>query len=308
MKKRRQHYVWRHYLTAWETAGKVWCQMGDRRFATDAINVGNERDFYRLKELSENDVSYVERIAGTPSHPLLQKLAKDWIGVFQAPFALQRAYVASGRSDREIERQLDVTINNLEEELHAAAEARSIPLLSALRDGDESIFANDDDYHHLAMFLALQYMRTPRIQRKSIEAGNMVPGFNVAAAWGVLRTIFATNIAWSIFSDRSRTKITFLQTDNTELITGDQPMVNATEARSEEGMPLHLDLYYPLSPARAVLFECDSATPGVFRRQLVAEEAMKYNRLLVAAAERQIFGASENALIASVELGASSLP
>ena len=39
MKKRKQHYVWEHYLQAWTIDDKIWCQMGDRRFNTSTENV-----------------------------------------------------------------------------------------------------------------------------------------------------------------------------------------------------------------------------------------------------------------------------
>ena len=62
MKKRKHHYVWEHYLDAWATDGQIWCRRADKYFPTSTENVGQRRDFYRLKELSDGDVAFVERL------------------------------------------------------------------------------------------------------------------------------------------------------------------------------------------------------------------------------------------------------
>jgi len=62
MKKRKHHYVWEHYLKAWETGGKVWCARGEKIFPSSTENIAHSRDFYRLKELSDSDVDLVKRL------------------------------------------------------------------------------------------------------------------------------------------------------------------------------------------------------------------------------------------------------
>lgn len=56
MKKRKQHYIWRYYLNAWATDEQIFCLRENKIFKTNLMNIGNIRDFYRLKELSNQDI------------------------------------------------------------------------------------------------------------------------------------------------------------------------------------------------------------------------------------------------------------
>jgi hypothetical protein len=297
VKKRKQHFVWEHYLAGWTNGGNLWCQMAGRRFPVAPANIAHERDFYRLKELSDVDISYLEALAAKPTIPMLRKLAQGWVRAFRRPFELQRAYLATGRKDPAIEQELDIAINNLEEDLHSNLEGQAVRLLAALKAGDDGIASNDGDYMLLARYLAAQFMRTPRMQRIGVEASSELPNFNCEAAWGLMRTIFATNIGWSLYADRAHNCITFLAAaDTAELITADQPIVNTKGASVGGDPPEGLELYYPLSPTKALLLTCDSTAPGATRRQLSHSETVAYNRLLVAASEQQIYAATERAL------------
>jgi hypothetical protein len=58
MKKRKQHYIWRYYLNAWATDEQIFCLRENKIFKTNLMNIGNIRDFYRLKELSNQDIKF----------------------------------------------------------------------------------------------------------------------------------------------------------------------------------------------------------------------------------------------------------
>jgi hypothetical protein len=300
-KKRKQHYVWEHYLTAWATTnGRVWCQMEGRRFQVATDNVAHERDFYRLKELTEDDLQRVQQLAIAPTVPQLRELAKGWVDLFRAPFELQRAYLEAGRKDPEIEKQLDIAINNLEENVHAKIEGESIKLLAALKQGDHSAIEDEEQLLTLALFVATQYLRTPGIMRATIDATSDT-AFNIEAAWGLLRTIFSTNIGWAIFSKRSTMRTTFADAPpGHEFVTGDQPLINTHAAGLAPGeAPTKLEFWYPLSPTKGLLLSCDNPSPGIVHRQFSADEAAKCNRMIVKASHRQVFAATEPTLLAA---------
>lgn len=298
LKKRKQHFVWEHYLTGWATQGQVWCQMDGRRFRVDTGNVAHERDFYRLQDLSDADLRFVEHFAIAPTVPQLRELAAEWVTLFREPFAIQRAHLATGRKDSEIEKHLDIAINNLEEDIYAKTEGKSVHLLADLKQANRRVIDNDDDFITLALFLAQQYMRTPGIMQRSIAAGKGTP-FNVEAAWGLLRTIFATNISWAIFSKRHTMRTTFVDAAaGTEFVTGDQPLINTRAIGAAPGViPAEIELWYPVSPRRGVLFTCDSPSPGVDQRVLTAGETATYNRMIITNCYRQSFAANEATLI-----------
>lgn len=79
MKKRRQHYVWKHYLDGWTIDGKLWCKRGSSLFQTSTLNVGNQRDFYRVGELSLDDIHFVHQSLVVDSHPVVRRVMEKII-------------------------------------------------------------------------------------------------------------------------------------------------------------------------------------------------------------------------------------
>jgi hypothetical protein len=299
-KKRRQHYVWKHYLRAWATRGRLWCQRGGKRFPSSVEDVANRRDFYRLKEMSAQDISVVQGLISRMAEHL-QELARGWIPHFSRFHEIKREYEATGKTNRELEDLLDVTINNLEEDLHSAVEGKTVVILKALRRGDRSILDDDEKFVDFAHFLGMQYMRTPGIMRRAIDAGSLMPGFNSEAAWGLIRTILATNLGFSLNAQRHGMRLTFLDTPpGVELITGDQPIVNARGGdRASETPPTELELYYPLTPTRALLMDFDATSAVTERRTLTVADTAAYNEMIVAMSDEQIYGRTEAALVAA---------
>jgi hypothetical protein len=296
MKKRKQHYVWEHYLKGWAIDGMVWCRRGDAVFRASTEKIANERDFYRLREMSERDFQVVVALIERMDEPL-RAGARGWIPHFRDFHAAKRAYEASGQKNSELEAYLDEVINNLEEDLHAGIERNAIPLLAALRTEDTSLLEDDDSFIHFARFIAAQQMRTPRVRRRSIEGDAIVPGFNAEAAFGLMRTIFATNVAFSFFQRRRALRLTFLNASpSTEFITGDQPIINTRVTGNESDTPpTELELYYPLMPERALLLDFTAGHARESRR-LTDSDVDSYNDMLAGFSESQIYAKSESSL------------
>jgi hypothetical protein len=300
MEKRRQHYVWQHYLEAWATNGQVWCSTRGNTFPASTEKVANERDFYRLKEMSERDFQVVDALIGRMTEPL-QALARGWFPHFRVFHDAKRAYEGSGQSNPELEAYLDETINNLEEDLHGSIEQKAIPLLAKLREADTRFLDNDDDATiHFFWFIGMQYMRTPRMARDVVASAREIPGFNAEAAWGLLRTILGTNLAQSYYLRRRVLRLTFLDAPaDTEFITGDQPIINVRAVGLPEGQgPAEgeLELYYPLTPKRAMLIAFDATELTTEQRSLTAEETTTYNAMIVSKSHQQVYARTEDAL------------
>lgn len=305
MKKRKQHYVWEHYLTGWARDGRVWCRQGPRCFCTSTENVAQERDFYRLEEISEADLDFVERVAIEPLDENLKEMARGWVAPFTEVFAIRRLYEAQERKLPELESELDIAINNIEEDLHSAIESLAVPLLAELRAARTEFLSDDENFMHFARFIAAQYMRTPSIMTRSLDAvAGMLPGFNIAASWGLLRTIYATNIGYALFRRRTMLVASFLDAaESTEFITGDQPMVNVRAgAMQPEVPPTELELFYPLSPKLGVMLRFDGERRAT-RRQLSAEETSSLNARIARSSLKQLYAASEAALANLVAVG-----
>lgn len=60
-KKKRQHYVFQRYLSAWATDGSLWVRRhdGDKIFRAKTENVAVESYYYKLQSVTDEDVALV---------------------------------------------------------------------------------------------------------------------------------------------------------------------------------------------------------------------------------------------------------
>lgn len=297
MKKRKQHYVWEHYLKAWSVDGQVWCRRGsERRFRTSTDNIAHRRDFYRLEEMSERDVQVVETLIA-PMSEEAKSSARVLLTCFRLPYKIKHHWKATGRRNLSLERHIDVGINNLEEDMHASVEAEAIPLLAALREGDSTILGDDEHFAAFARFVAMQYMRTPGVMRRAVEAA--APDFSFETSWGLMRTIFANNLGAGLCARRDGLRLSFLSAPSEfEFVTGDQPIVNVQAVEpAGDTPPTRLELYYPLTPTRALLMDFHYGQAIADRRLLSMADVATYNQRICSMSDGQAYARSESALI-----------
>lgn len=294
MRKRRHHFVWRHYLDAWANSnGRVWCQRrGGTPFLATTGDLGLRKDFYQLKEMSDTDLKIVELIViGQMPDPYAREVARGWIPMFRDIFRLRDAAQQLGATSTELDIEIEAAISNLEEDLHADIESEAIPVLDALRLGNATVLEDAETYMRFARFLGAQYTRTPRLLANMQQAFAEMPEFNLPAAWGLMRTIFAMNIGGQIFVRRASSNLCFLDAGpSSQFIAGDQPMVNF-------GSTERLELYYPLTPKRALKLTLDHERCSVESRALTDAETSAHNKRICNVCEEQLYAASEATLV-----------
>jgi Protein of unknown function (DUF4238) len=290
MKKRRQHYVWRHYLEAWAPNGKLWChRLGENVFSVSTQNVAHERDFYRLREMSEFDLLMVRNLLIEQMAPDLREIAEGWIPHFTHLFRLKQQYQDTGSP--ELKAVLDEHINNLEEDMLADLEQQAIPFLESLRNEDPMLLTNAKDSIFHTWFLAAQYFRTPSMSESMTSVLRKIPGFNADASFGLIRTIFSCNVGGALYLRRNTLRVTFLRAHSIPLITGDQPLVNMRAINLEPGeVPQELELYYPVSPTLGVLFDFYASSRTSTVKLLSTEEVRAYNQVIAQKSTQQIYG------------------
>ncbi len=297
-KKRKQHFVWEHYLSEWARNGHLFCDREGARFSPSTGNVAHERDFYRIHDLSDEDVAYVRAIAERLPEPG-PMLAKSWIDFFQLPTKFRRLYESGSARSSDIEKKLDTLYNNLEEDLHCKFEGDAVPLLALLKKRDASALSHEIMGQRAMMFLALQYQRTPRMVKgiSGVDAKDL-PGFNIEATNGLLRAIYATVMANWMYVRQDKVLATFLLADNEHgFITGDQPVIN-TRALADDNTTA--EFYYPLSPGLALLLAFDARQPTTREVVLTVAQIRHYNQLIVSARDKLVFAASKADLDASM--------
>lgn len=301
-KKRRHHYVWRHYLEAWATAGKLWCiRRGGHPFHVSTRNVAVETDFYRLKELTSQDLEFVQMVINSMENPLVRRLAERWIPMFTEAHELQRQVEALGDVPQSVREAFDIALNNTEEDLHARIEGDTLPLLDSLREGQIDVLESDESFTMFALYLAAQLLRTRGMKQatvKRLQPIAQVYEVDVDASWGLVRTVLATGLSYNLSGRRTLMRATILKASTpAEFMAGDQPLFNVRGGgKEQETPPTELELYYPLSPSTALLLDFSPASAGVEKRVLGETEVGAYNRLVMQEAHEQVFASRREAL------------
>lgn len=304
MTTRRQHYVWQKYLEPWTIkkgkAQQLWyLRRGAKApICTDTKNVGVERDFYRLLGLQAGDIDFVRTIAlGPKTNPKLRELNEGWISQFELFIGLQHAAKEHPKASAALLKTLDQQMIKFQEDAYSRMETGAVKHLTAMQAADVRFFEDTNEAVEFSYFLAHQYFRTKAIRnriRDTFPEQGHKDRFD--RTWPIFRYIFATNIGYSIFSDRKKFKLQVLNAaPNMEFITGDQPAVNTYGAFVAPNTPLEeLELYYPVSPTRAVILSDHS----IYQHGMTLEPLrMNYlNQTIELIAYEQLFAKSEEPL------------
>lgn len=296
-KKRRHHYVWQHYLKPWLVDEKIYCLRDNNTFLTSTVNIGQQRDFYKLKELSSEDIDFIKQIAIAPAQKHLAMLHSNLLKNFDAVFKIQSIVKNNEIDDPEISRALDIAIHNLEEELHCSVEGVGEKYLQLLYQEDTGFWSNEDDIMHFVYFLSVQYMRTKKIKANLCSQFDGMLLERTERIWNVLAHMFATNVAWSFFADRVSCSLILLKNETSlNFIAGDQPCININASPNlTDEPPTRIALYYPISPKLAILLQDEISVSQV---QYVEEkEVEKYNALIYANSYEQIYAQTKSDLM-----------
>ena len=303
MKIRRQHYVWRKYLEPWCEEGKIWChRRGVSPFHTNPINVAVGRDFYKLTKLTVNDVLFIYQLAIEPiKHPALRKLNADWISIFEDIFNFAEGLRSSQGLSPELLSKIDEIMHNLDELHNTALENLAAKYLDSLIQGDSSFYKDDDSATEFAYFMASQYFRTKNIRNSVItNMGSIIPkGVSIDRTWPILRYIFSTCVGFSLYANRDHYILVVLNSDaNNYFITSDQPVQNTHAAGLlGKGIVNEVELYYPVSPNRAVLISADERYAVKEADYLGTSTVSYFNDIVKKGAFEQIFSKTSDCVI-----------
>lgn len=251
-----------------------------------------------MKSLTQEDIAFIEMFAIKPAPVHLQKLHRNLITVFARITSLSDAANLSLPKGHEVRKALDISVNNAEEILHAGIEQSAQKYLDALRNGDASFFPDDRALPNFLYYLSAQHFRTKGVKEKLFKKSYPLDiSAYLEKTWNVLNHIFATNLGWSLYAERTQHQLIILENDTgIPLLTADQPTINI-HADSDDQPPERLAFYYPLSPCLAMLLldepPQDQAT---LSRQLTVAEVNSYNRTMVERSYQMVFSADRQQL------------
>jgi len=290
-----QHYVFAEYLRGWTQEGVLWCMRsnGDT-FSAIPRKVGKRRYFYKLVEMTAFEEFFYQRCLENACSEA-RAVQDDWQSRFNGVFARRRAEEAAGVLSEARANDFDIEIRNIEEAYLSQIEGKSVRYLDELRCGKLDLLAvsePQDSLQFFGYFLALQYLRTPKIA-ESFNLG--LPGFDPAKA--PFRHMFAANLGWAFASRRAHHCVRMLEAPSgVEFITGDQPVYNLHAANSFDPIRGKLSLYYPVSPRFALQVDFDNSEAANSHSRVSEQSATRLNDFIARMAVEQIYASELKSL------------
>lgn len=260
-------------------------------FPAALMKVGQERDFYRIQDMTDEDIALIHAVCVAPmEQPIQRKAAEKWIFEFNRLREIRRGLEAIGMDATSA---MEPAYIEAEERLHGEIERAALPLVDRLIASEKFCLSDDEDYMVFVHFLMTQYFRTSRMLGSMRRAmGPRLEG-TLERSMGALRHIFATAAGFTLYAERTTMKAHLLLNDtHVPLITGDQPVINMLAVDLPDGVIVEdCEFYYPLSPQKTlVILEDDRFSSGRIGDPRVAKE---FNRLIALSAERQVYAAAE---------------
>jgi len=289
MKIRRQHYVWRYYLKQWcYKKEQIFCLRNASIFSSNLMGVANERDFYRLNELNDDDIYYIEQIAIKDSPEVLKGIHRRWIYILTLPFKIKSNLIEQGYNDPIM---FDKIENDTEEMIYGHIESSSIKYLNKLYNNDVSFYMQEDDNMNFNYYLFEQYMRTNKRKQFINRIDRRGKLIDIEKIWNIIRHIYATNIAYNLSMRKEEFNIVMLAniTDQ-EFITSDQPVINTHADEKMQGKPVtDFELYYPIMPSKGILITKDTKYSSIKSCEVTIADVKRYNNLIIVNSHNQLF-------------------
>lgn len=257
------------------------------------MGVAQVRDFYKLKEMSEHDLSIVYGIINN-SNKNLRETHIEFIDFFQEVFELKKQSEKLNINDKEINETIDIAIHNLEEELHGLIENDSIPYINSILEENIDFFNSTEDRSNFSYFLMVQFVRTQKYKKLLAEVFKNEE-FKIDNIWSVISHIFALNLGHSLANDKKIKMVLLVNNNIDEFITADQPVFNTYEQNKDEPPKKH-EFYYPVSPKLAILLTDKLKKYTSKKYQVSNDEVIKYNKMIARNSLEQLYATSEEIL------------
>ena len=297
--KKKHHYIWRKYLKPWSTDNQIFCSRLGKKFQTNLMNIGQEKGFYKLKELTDYDIKIIRTLAIDTAPVKLQSLHNDFLEAFikiSKGKKYTKGFITSQETSREatkIDEALKIITWNFEEDIHCSIENIGADYLDSALKGDVDFFDTDKGFMLFVYFLSVQYMRTKRIKEDSCLALK-AKGINIENSWSILSHIFSTNMGYSFYLDRSCFRLVkLLSNEEIRFITTDQPVINIYgTGRNNFTPPSELAFYYPISPYCALLMTERNEYKDISEISLSNDKIQMYNELMLEYSYEQFYASS----------------
>jgi hypothetical protein len=257
--KKRQHYVWRHYLKPWTDGESIWTYLKeqDKIVKPGLMGVAQEKYFYGLEDFSDEEINFLKKFVDTTSPLVLKGLNSDFLTLFTSTSVLKRQLAANTNPKVNTE-FLASEIKKLEanamEDAHCIMEGLGSKIIHCRSLDDLKKLDSDDNLFDAIMFLCVQYFRTKSRRKAALKSFDGERLQDLAEkSWNIISFVMATTVAHKISLDNNLKFIFIENNTTTPFITGDQPIFNILgDQLNNNGEVQELELYYPLTSKCAV--------------------------------------------------------
>ncbi|WP_313375516.1 DUF4238 domain-containing protein [Pantoea sp. CTOTU50773] len=250
--KKKQHYVFRDYLRAWADKDIIHASRLGVDFRVNLSGVAQERFFYELSELTEDDFVFIKDIVIGPLDNDLAKLNMGWFKPLILMQQMKQNLISRGIFNGEIHDEINGFFKEAQEELHCEIESAGIPLLAMLKNKDLSFYDDVKLRAGFCHFLAVQYFRTKKLKVNFLKLSKKDSRMKFENTWGLISHVYATNVGLAIFREKYKF-VLLVQEGEIEFITSDQPVINVLSHLASNPTQDDIELYYPVSPEIALL-------------------------------------------------------
>ena len=297
----RHHHVWGHYLSAWESNGKIFCRLRNGRSFTSApSNLAVKKHFYKLPELSRKDVGFLRLYANSFELEHVRKFANDTVDMYARTSCLRHYCSEEIATDPALAKAIKDHDIQTEENFHQRIENDAVKYIANLRNKNVDFWSCEKAAAAFSLFISLQHTRTQKVQSK------VVLGFEenensdqLKRLWPAMRMIFTYNLGASIFVERERWQLKIFEaTGDRNFITGDQPTQNLAAGIEHDD----LAWFYPISPRYALLMSLKSYENPIFNSKYLEDDQVnQLNRGTYDYCHNQVFSRSSSDILEVID-------
>lgn len=295
---KKQHYVWRHYLSAWKNAHDdktVWAGIIEKNsvLKLSLMDIAQSSYFYKLEVLSDDELNFLRKYSLTLSKNV-QSIA--YLIIYGYKLFTQLKNVEHGL-DKDFEHEISKIEMTTFETIQSQIELMGKDLLKCNNINDIENLTKKDETN-LLYFLWVQYLRTKAMKDRVVTSLNEKQNLkNIGLkCWPFFNLVTALQIVEGMIKDNSYRFIFVSNIGEIPFITGDQPAINLRgDVKDDNGYAKELELYYPLSPKSAIMI---SFTAGDKFSTIDADSdfAMEKNEKIKEEALYHIIGNEEKVL------------
>lgn len=299
MKKRKHHHVWKFYLKAWATAGKIYYLRENGIKNPNIIGVANKRDFYKTTQLTTDDMQFIKTLFNEIATPQYKILRDEWITFFADFLELEELLRSFNSQNTTVYLKINEMIHNFHEDYHSKIEGEMIPIFQQLYNEKMTFIDNENLFEKFLHFLCVQYFRTRAIRDGVTNTSEAYNFPQIGKTWHIFSMIFASNMTLSLYTQRSQLKFIFLKSNTLNFITGDQPIIN-TFADYKCNRILGADefeFYYPIAPDKALLITTSPKYQNKDHINISEFCVNNYNTKIFLASYKQIYAKEKTDLL-----------